>query len=116
MLQLSHWSTASDLVKWHGLSIFHFVLRTCKNTNTNKLEGEWEDVIVSNVAKVIPESVKQTWHDWRTAMKKAEKDVTGQEAISDGVEMAGWGVEEADAKNKSEASMYNFFPFRQSSF
>lgn len=49
-------------------------------------------------------------------MKKAEKDVTGQEAICDGVEMAGWGVEEADAKNKSEASMYNFFPFRQSSF
>ncbi len=39
-------------------------------------------------------------------MKKAERDNTGSENINDGAEMAGWGVEEADAKNKSEASEY----------
>jgi hypothetical protein len=39
-------------------------------------------------------------------MKKTEHDTTGSERINDGVEMAGWGVEEADAKYKSEASTY----------
>ncbi len=39
-------------------------------------------------------------------MKKAEHDTTGGEKINDGAEMAGWGVEEADAKYKSEASKY----------
>jgi len=38
-------------------------------------------------------------------MKKAEKDMTGGDQISEGAEMAGWGVEEAEQRNKSEASM-----------
>jgi hypothetical protein len=37
-------------------------------------------------------------------MKKAEHDVTGNQEISEHVEMAGWGVEEATERNKSEAS------------
>lgn len=39
-------------------------------------------------------------------MKKASSDYPGGEEIEDGIEMAGWGVEEADKKNKSEASTY----------
>lgn len=54
---------------------------------------------------MIPESVKNTWHEWRTSMRKAEQDITGSDKISDGVEMAGWGVEEAEEKNKKDASL-----------
>ena len=64
--------------------------------------------MISNVSKVIPEGVKKTWRDWRQSMKGVEKDVTGSNHGSEGVEMAGWGVEEADMKNKSEASMCPF--------
>lgn len=39
-------------------------------------------------------------------MKKAERETIGGEEINDHVEMAGWGVEEADQKNKSEASEF----------
>jgi hypothetical protein len=69
--------------------------------------GEWEHIVVSNIKKVIPESVKQAWHEWRTSMKKAEQDVTGSGEVSEKVEMAGWGVEEAQQANKRDASAYN---------
>lgn len=62
-------------------------------------------MIVSHVKAIIPESVKQAWHDWRSAMKKSEKEITGENTISDGAEMAGWGVEEAEERNNSHASM-----------
>lgn len=54
---------------------------------------------------MIPESVKNAWHEWRTAMKKAKHDITGSDKINDGVEMAGWGVEEAEERNKRDASL-----------
>ena len=38
-------------------------------------------------------------------MKKAEHDMTGSDQVSEHVEMAGWGVEEADEANKMDASM-----------
>jgi hypothetical protein len=66
--------------------------------------GEWEHIIVSNIKKLIPESVKITWHDWRESMKKAERQVTGSQEVSDHADMAGWGVEEAEQRNKAEAS------------
>jgi hypothetical protein len=37
-------------------------------------------------------------------MKKATREVTGDDTINDGVEMAGWGVEEAEKNNKRDAS------------
>lgn len=40
-------------------------------------------------------------------MKKAEHDVTGSDQVSEHVEMAGWGVEEADKANKMDASTSN---------
>ncbi|KAF4631937.1 hypothetical protein G7Y89_g6195 [Cudoniella acicularis] len=67
--------------------------------------GEWEHLLVSNIKRLIPESVKQTWHDWRSSMKQAEREVTVGGQINDKVEMAGWGVEEADARNKMNASL-----------
>lgn len=40
-------------------------------------------------------------------MKKAEHDATGAEEINDHIDMAGWGVEEAEKKNKAGASTYS---------
>jgi hypothetical protein len=39
-------------------------------------------------------------------MKKAEHDLEGSNEISEHVEMAGWGVEEAEKANESHASTY----------
>jgi hypothetical protein len=72
---------------------------------TNIHVGEWEHVLVSNLKKFVPQSVQDTFHEWRGAMKKTEHDSTGSEHVSDAVEMAGWGVEEAEKKHKAEASM-----------
>lgn len=63
-------------------------------------------MVVSNIKRFIPESVKQTWHEWRASMKKEEHAIAGNNEVSDHVEMAGWGVEEADKANKTDASTY----------
>ena len=72
--------------------------------HANGFAGALEHYVVSNAKKVIPENVKTWWHDYRTAMKNAEKENIGNDDISEGVEMATWGVEEAEARNKAEAS------------
>lgn len=65
---------------------------------------------MSTVKGLIPDSVKQSWREWRGSMKQAEQDITGGDQISEHVEMAGWGVEEAEQANKKEAS--KFFPIK----
>lgn len=61
--------------------------------------------MTSTVKSLIPESVKDTWNDWRISMKKAERDLTGSDKVNDGVEMATWGIEEAEERNKTDASL-----------
>lgn len=73
--------------------------------------GEWEEAFLSFVKRIIPDSVKQTWHEWRAGMKKAEAEIDGATKIDETVAMAGWGVEEAEAKNKKDASMCSRFPY-----
>lgn len=77
---------------------------------TDRVPGRWEEVVLTNIQKLIPDSVERFWHDWRASMKKAEPDVAGSDVVSEGVEMAGWGVEEATAQNKKDASTCPF-PF-----
>ncbi|KAK6076803.1 peptide alpha-N-acetyltransferase Nat2 [Seiridium cupressi] len=67
--------------------------------------GEIEHYIVSNVKKAIPQSVKDRYNEYRAALKKEEKETFGNDNISEHVEMAGWGVEEAEARNQAEASL-----------
>lgn len=62
---------------------------------------------MSNVKKLIPQSVQQRWHEYRKALKEGEKETFGNDNISEHVEMAGWGVEEAEARNKAEASKFS---------
>jgi len=38
-------------------------------------------------------------------MKQAEQDITGGQQVNEHVEMAGWGVEEAEERNKKDASL-----------
>jgi len=83
---------------------FPFCYLLVRYLGTDRI-GEWEHIIVSNVKMIIPESVKSTWHEWRDSVKQAEHEAFGDEEISDHVEMVGWGVEEADAKNKRDASL-----------
>jgi len=63
-------------------------------------------MIVSNVKRLIPESVKAKWHEYKESVKQAERQMTGNQDVSDHVEMAGWGVEEARERNKKDASKY----------
>ncbi|KAK4071456.1 uncharacterized protein Triagg1_6117 [Trichoderma aggressivum f. europaeum] len=57
------------------------------------------------VSKFIPESVRVRWNEWRESLKTEEKQHLGSNGISDKVEMAGWGVEKAQQRNKEEASL-----------
>lgn len=81
---------------------FPFCFLLVRTIGTDKI-AEAEHYVVSNVQKVIPEGVKQWWHDYRSALKEAGKEHLG-EGVTENVEMAGWGVEEAEQKNKAEAS------------
>jgi hypothetical protein len=62
---------------------------------------------VSNVKKVIPESVMVKWHEWRQSRKEASSE--GQTTAPEGGEVVGWGVKEADARTAQEgASGFTF--------
>lgn len=61
---------------------------------------------MSAVSKFIPESVRTRWNEWRESLKSEEKQHLGSNDISDKVEMAGWGVEKAQQRNKEEASEF----------
>ena len=54
--------------------------------------------------KLIPESLQQRYRDYKDHLKESERERLGNNEISEGVEAAGWGVEEAEARNKAEAS------------
>ena len=86
------------------VSYFCFTVQCSQNIANNLSTGEWEHVVVSNIKSFIPESFKKTWHDWRVSMKKTERGIEGSNEISEHVEMAGWGIEEADKAHKSNAS------------
>jgi hypothetical protein len=69
-------------------------------------KGQLEHYVVSGVAKFIPESVRTQWNEWRQSLKGEEKSHLGSNEISDKVEMVGWGVEQAQERNKEEASKF----------
>lgn len=67
--------------------------------------GRWEHAVVSRVAPLIPAVVKDKWYALKAWMHSAEEEITGKDDMSDVVDMAGWGVEEAQRENKKEASL-----------
>ncbi|WQF88614.1 hypothetical protein CDEST_13628 [Colletotrichum destructivum] len=83
---------------------FPFCFLLVRIVGTDRI-GRLEHWIVSNVKKVIPDSVQNRWSEYRAALSKAETEQLGSDDISEAVEMAGWGVEEAERRNKAEASL-----------
>ncbi|KAL7623482.1 DUF1279 superfamily [Parahypoxylon ruwenzoriense] len=73
--------------------------------DTEARDSEIEHFVVSNVKKAIPQSVRNKWHEYRESLQDAEREHLGNEEVSEHVEMAGWGVEEAERRNKAEASL-----------
>ncbi|KAK2065260.1 hypothetical protein LY76DRAFT_499922, partial [Colletotrichum caudatum] len=67
--------------------------------------GQLEHWVVSNIKKIIPDSVQSWWSESRAALSQAEAKQLGSDDITEAVEMAGWGVEEAERRNKAEASL-----------
>jgi hypothetical protein len=65
--------------------------------------GQFEHYVVTTF---IPESVRTKWNEWRQSLKSEEKSHLGNNNISDSVEMAGWGVEQAQERNREEASEF----------
>lgn len=61
---------------------------------------------MSNVKEFIPESVKNTWHNWSVSLKKAKSQVTGAEETDD--EHADHSSQDVhEAGKKSKASQYS---------
>ncbi|KAH9885175.1 hypothetical protein F4778DRAFT_514215 [Xylariomycetidae sp. FL2044] len=83
---------------------FPFCFLLVRTVGTDRI-GKLEHWIVSNAKKLVPQSVQDKWHEYQKALKQAEMENLGNDDISEHVEMAGWGVQEADARNKAEASL-----------
>ena len=71
-----------------------------------------EHFVLSNVKKAIPTSVQDKWHEYRAALKQAELENLGDNEVSRDMEMAGWGVKEAEEANQTEASKSDMITFR----
>lgn len=82
---------------------FPFCFLLVRTVGTERI-AEIEHVVVSNVQRFIPESVKTMWHEYRHGGKQAEPEAVGDTTIPEGVEVAGWGVREADERSKQEGA------------
>ena len=74
---------------------------------TGRTAAELEHIIVSNVSRFIPQSVKDFWVEYRAALKQARTERHGTEGVDEAIEMAGWGVEEAQVRNQAGASKFS---------
>ncbi|KAF4471062.1 N-acetyltransferase NAT2 [Fusarium albosuccineum] len=63
-----------------------------------------EHYIVSSFKQMIPESVRETWRQYWQSFRKAEAQALGDDDISDKMEMATWGVEKAEERNRADAT------------
>ncbi|UNI20677.1 DUF1279 super [Purpureocillium takamizusanense] len=81
---------------------FCFLLVRVVGTDTI---GKIEHYVVSSAKNWIPESVREAAHRYWSSIKSVETDKLGDDGITEKVEMAGWGVQEANERNKEEASL-----------
>ncbi|KAM0287511.1 hypothetical protein ACHAQH_000465 [Verticillium albo-atrum] len=83
---------------------FPFCFLLVRVVGTDRI-GQLEHWVMSHLKKVIPDSVQTRWHEYRAALKGAEKEQLGTDVVSESVEMVGWGVAEAEQRNRAEASL-----------
>ncbi|KAL1900968.1 DUF1279 superfamily [Sporothrix stenoceras] len=119
---------------YFGLSLldFPFCFLLVRTLGTDRIAAA-EEYVVDHVKTVIPESVKERWRKYRAALKEAKKEsgvagvkgaiveaatskdgadgpvnadgaAAGEQAAQEGVQ-DGWGVKEAERRNKHEASL-----------
>lgn len=88
-----------------GLSVldFPFCFLLVRMVGTDRI-AEVEHWVMAGIKRVVPESVKQRWHEYRAAFKDAEREELGDNHVSEDVEKVGWGVEKAQERHKEEAS------------
>ncbi|KAI7777175.1 hypothetical protein LA080_003907 [Diaporthe eres] len=89
-----------------GLSVldFPFCFLLVRMVGTDRI-AEVERWVMAGVKKVVPESVKERWHEYRAAFKDAEREELGDNHVSEDVEKVGWGVEKAQERHTEEASL-----------
>ncbi|KAI1089318.1 hypothetical protein F5B19DRAFT_467914 [Rostrohypoxylon terebratum] len=89
-----------------GLTVldFPFCFLLVRSVGTERI-GEIEHYVVSNISKLIPKSVRNWWNEYREALRNAKKERQGNAETSEHEEAADWGVEEAEKRNKAEASL-----------
>lgn len=94
-----------------GLSVldFPFCFLLVRMVGTDRI-AEVERWVMAGIKKVVPESVKERWHEYRAVFKDAEKKELGDNHVSEDVEKVGWGVEKAQERHKEEASKSHPFP------
>lgn len=100
-----------------GLSVldFPFCFLLVRMVGTDRI-AEVERWVMAGLKKVVPESVKERWHEYRAAFKDAEREELGDNHVSEDVEKVGWGVEKAQERHKEEASKSHIHALRTSAF
>ncbi|EFX03623.1 peptide alpha-n-acetyltransferase [Grosmannia clavigera kw1407] len=88
---------------YFGLSLldFPFCFLLVRTVGTDKI-AEIEHVVVNYAKAVIPENVKEFWRNYKSNLKKVEKE-SGNASGEEDTE--GWGVEEAEERHKRSASL-----------
>jgi hypothetical protein len=88
---------------YFALSIldFPFCFLLVRVVGTEKI-GELEHWVVSHTTRLIPESVRNRWNEYRAALRAARQEQFGD---AEQVEVTGWGVEEAQQRNSAGASL-----------
>ncbi|KYK60364.1 hypothetical protein DCS_01501 [Drechmeria coniospora] len=82
-----------------------YVPDTPAQVTDKMMTGKIEQRVVSSVSSVVPESVREKLHEYWRSIKGVETQTLGDDYISETVEMAGWGLEEAQERNQEEASL-----------
>ncbi|KAI0431728.1 hypothetical protein F5Y09DRAFT_183337 [Xylaria sp. FL1042] len=86
-----------------GLSVldFPFCFLLVRIVGTERI-GDLEHWVVSHASRIIPESIRNRWNEYRAALKEATQGRSSDDAQA---EVSGWGVEQAEERNKAEASL-----------
>ena len=82
---------------------FPFCYLLVRTLGTDRI-GEWEHAVVSHVAPIIPQSVKDSWYGMKAFIRKQELKWTGDDDVSDAVDMASWDLTEAGQAEQQELS------------
>ena len=67
---------------------------------------------MSTVSTIVPEQVRAKASEWWQSLKSTEEQELGNGDITDAAEMAGWGVQKAQARASEEASTSSLTPSR----